>query len=161
MLLFVAIILLVSCSGNSDGAKEATADNNDEVTADDLKEALGTDDDTNGEIDIEAIEEEMGIDSSGDAEIPDALPNDIPLPDDMEIEMTIDNELMAQVRIKTNKSIEELKEVYEEYLNSGAFSGEPTEEVQEMEGFYFIMYTLEYDEGEFSIQIFDDEDESD
>lgn len=146
LLLAIVCLLLVSCSENSD-------ENNDEVTVDDLNEALAMEDNGADQFDVEAIEEEMGIEKNGNLDIPEDIPSDVPLLDDMEIEMTIDNGLMAQVRIVTESSIDELKEVYEDYINSNSNIGEPKIDESEGSNYYYISYVSDYKGKSFTVLI--------
>lgn len=163
ILLFGMIVFVTGCSAITDVIDEFTGgggDNSSESMTDEeaaikeFEEEMG--------IDLDEIEDEMGIDKSDDADIPADIPSDVPLPDDMEIEMVIDNELMSQVWINTSMSTEELMAMYEDYLNSSNnFSGAPTDEDYEVEGYYTITYTIAYGDGEFYVQIIDDEDDGD
>src|SRR5690625_3017698 len=104
----------------------------------------------------------MGIDHSNAAEIPADIRRDMALSDDRQTELVIDKEVMSQVRINTSMSTEKLMAMYEDYLNSSNnFSGAPTDEDYEMEGYYTITYTIAYGDGEFYVQIIDDEDDGD
>lgn len=152
LLLIGVTLFVIGCSNSNDESADTTVDEiSEEEAMAELKEETG--------IDIEAIEEEMGIDKSDGATIPDEIPNDVPLPDDMEIDFTIDNTLMAQAWFLTDLSRDELMTMYEDYLN-GKFSGEVDSEDYEMEGYYTITYTVPYNDAEFFIQIIDDEDDS-
>lgn len=154
VLIIGAILFAVGCSNSNDESADAPVDAVDEIdeeeALEELKEETG--------IDIEAIEEEMGIDKSDGASIPDEIPSDVPLPDDMEIDFTIDNALMSQVWFLTELSHEELMTMYEDYLNS-QFSGEVESEDYEMEGYYTITYTVPYKDSEFFVQIIADDDD--
>lgn len=151
----MVVILFVGCSSGNKGAKESAVkdvDATEQKAIEEFEDELG--------IDLDEIEEEMGIDKES-TEIPEDIPSDAPIPEDMEMEMTIDNELMAQARMKTEQSIDELKGIYEEYLNSNTFSASPTTDNYEMEGFYSITYITEYNDREFSIQIYHAESDGD
>src|SRR5690625_2760178 len=102
LLLLGVVMFVVGCSNNDNNSAESTALDDIDVAADDIseKDAMEELKEETG-IDIEAIEEEIGMDKSDDATMPDSIPSDIPLPDDMEIDMTIDNELMSQVWLFT------------------------------------------------------------
>lgn len=159
MLIVCATLFIFGCSNDENSTTETNAmDENDvidevseEELIEELKEKTG--------IDIEAIEEEIGIDKSDSATIPGAIPSDIPLPDDMEIDFTIENELMSQVWLLTELSRDDLTAMYEDYLNSN-FSDEVHTEDHEMEGHYAITYTVPYEDNELFVQIIDEESES-
>lgn len=153
MLVIGIALFVLGCSNSDDELADSSSvgEMSDEEAIKELKEETG--------IDIEAIEEEMGMDKSDDVTIPDEIPSDVPLPDDMEVDFTIDNELMAQAWLLTELTRDELMTMYEDYLNSN-FSGEISSEDNEMDGYYTITYTVPYKDSEFLVQIIDDEDES-
>lgn len=159
MLLSLVIVFVSACSTITDVIDNFTGGGEGDLT----EEEVGIKEfEEEINIDLDEIEAEMGIDQSDDADIPADIPRDVPLPDDMEIEMVIDNALMSQVRINTSMSTEELMTMYEDYLySSNNFSGAPTGEDYEMEGYYTITYTIAYGDGEFYVQIIDDEDDGD
>src|SRR5690625_500608 len=103
--LFIIALLLVfvGCSNSNSGDVEAESSSTGEGESDELEMS-----------DIEELEDEMGITEGDDAEIPAKLPSDIFLTEDMEIELTVENELMSQLHYKTDKSLDELSELRSE-----------------------------------------------
>src|SRR5690625_3420606 len=108
LVIITFLLVFVGCS-NSNSDVEAESSSTGEVESDELEMS-----------DIEELEDEMGITEGDDAEIPAKLPSDIYLTDDMEIELTVENELMSQLHYKTDKSLDELSELYSDYLNGSS-----------------------------------------
>lgn len=157
LLLLSVTFFIFACSNDNEGATNSE----DAEQAEQASET--TDDNDSEEVSnalVKDIEEEIGMDKGDNLSIPDGIPSDVPLPDDMEIEMTIDNELMTQVWINTKMSIDELKVMYEDYITSN-YSSELDYDDFEMEGHYNITYTVPTNGNEFYIQFIDDDEDGD
>src|SRR5690625_3079958 len=120
LIIIALLFVFVGCSNSNLEDVEAESSSAGELESDDLEMP-----------DIEELEEEMGVTEGDDAEIPDRLPSDVYLTDDMEIEYTVENELMSQLYYKTDKSFDELRELYSDYLNGSSAISEVEENVSE------------------------------
>src|SRR5690625_4461831 len=118
LFIIALLFVFVGCSNSED--VEAESSSTGAVKSDDA-----------GMPDVEELEDEMGVTEGDDAEIPARLPSDIYLTDDMEIEYTVENELMSQLYYKTDKSLDELKELYSDYLNGNSAISEVEENESE------------------------------
>src|SRR5690625_2654415 len=120
-LFFISLLFVfVGCSNSNSGEVEAESSSTGEVESN-----------TSEMSDVEDWEDEFGVTEGDDAEIPTRLPSDIYLTDDMEIEYTVENELMSQLYYKTDKSFDELRELYSDYLNGSSAISEVEENVSE------------------------------
>lgn len=136
-LLVMLLFMLIGCSSN--GSEDAT-----------IEEA---------EKELEELEEELGVTEGDEGGIPDLLPSDLYLAEDMEVDHTVENELMSQVAYRTNQSYDELKESYNDYLNKNSDFSDIRESASEDPDtdFYFIAYYADYEGNELEIAIRDDE----
>ena len=161
------VIFVIGCSTITDMVDEFIP-NDDEDTEQSVAaeedntdaETEATEDDEDVDIDLDELAESTEYSTDEDSEIPDAIPSDVPLPDDMVIEVTLDSGIMSQVMFDTQLSFEELQEMYEDYLNSSSqFSG--SFELVEP-GFpgdsSAITYSIDYGDVVFYVQIHNSEE---
>src|SRR5690625_1377069 len=155
MMIALFAIVLAACGG-SDGTSNDASEASSEA---EKSEAVNEDDaEASDDIDMEEVQEELNIDMDEDAEMPQNIPSDVPLPDDMEVVMTVDNDMVAQFNVHTAMTIEELEELYLPYLNSDIFSGEPEQMILEDDDYYVVEYSTEYNGDGFEVTIIEEED---
>lgn len=116
------------------------------------------------DVDFDELEQDLeegklpfGIEFEGDAEIPEALPPNIPFPDDYQIEMSAENEWQSQVFGYTQVEIDELEDMYTNYLENGPFEGGIEREESQLLGDIITLRT-QYDGYKFEIVLIDRED---
>jgi|SRR5690625_1406242 len=146
LFIIALLFVFVGCSNSEDVEVESSSTG--EVESDDSEMP-----------DLEELEDEMGVTEGDDAEIPARLPSDIYLTDDMEIEYTVENELMSQLYYKSEKSLDELRELYSDYLNGSSAISEVDENVSEYpeDNFYLAMYTTRFEGDTMEIILVEDE----
>src|SRR5690625_4415851 len=148
--LFIIALLLVfvGCSNSNSGDVEVESSSTGEGESDELEVS-----------EIEELEDEMGISEGDDDEVRAKLPSDIFVTEDMEIELTVENELMSQLHYKTDKSLDELSELYSDYLNGSSDISEVEENVIDYPEYnsYVVMYTAMFDGDTFEIVLTEDE----
>src|SRR5690625_4910915 len=148
LFIITLLFVFVGCSNSKSEGVEAESSSTGAVKSDDSEMP-----------DIEELEDEMGVTEGDDAEIPARLPSDIYLTDDMEIEYTVENELMSQLYYKTDKSLDELKELYSDYLNGNSAISEVEENESEYpeNNYYQAIYTAEFEGDSIDIMVMEDE----
>lgn len=147
-LVIMALLFVVAgCSNSNSGEVEVDSNSTGEVESKDSEMS-----------DVEDWEDEFGVTEGDDAGIPARLPSDIYVTDDMEIEYTVENELMSQLYYKTDKSFDELKELYSDYLNGNSAISEVEENVSDSEGSYYLaVYSAMFEGDSMDIMLMEDE----
>lgn len=147
LFIFVLLFVFVGCSNSNSGDVGAESS------------STGEDENNNSEMsDLEDWEDEFGITEGDDAGIPARLPSDIYVTDDMEIEYTVENEMMSQLNYKTDKSFDELRELYRDYLNGSSTISEVEENVSDSEGSYYLaVYSAVFEGDSMDIILMEDE----
>lgn len=145
--LFLVALLLVAVGCSSGDSDDVEAE---ESSAEEVADS---------DVDMEELEEEFGVTEGEDAEIPELLPADLYVTDDMEIEHTVVNELMSQLRYETDKSYDELIELYSDYLsNNNAFSEyEENLDIENMTDVRHSFFSVMYEGNTMEVSIIEDE----
>lgn len=108
---------------------------------------------------LEAFKDEFGVTKGGDTGIPEPLPKDLYVTDDMKIDLTIENDLMSQVRYHTGKSYDELVELYRDYLSNNPSLSDYEENIDAsiVNGFAHALFIVIYEGNTTEVNIIEDE----
>lgn len=134
-LLVVALsLVLIGCSSKDEGGSAADAN-------------------------LEDLEEEMGVTVGDEGGIPSELPKDVYVADDMEVEYTVENEIMSQLHYTTDDDFDDLVAAYKEYLEgNSAFSG-LDESLNEEGGYKVAFFGTTFENNSLEVMIMTDDDE--